>query len=142
METTGTVPLPVLIADPSQRSRARLGRILTHAGVPSRTADAPEDVLPGLLASGAGCMLVEPGFFGQDALEKLAGLSKHGIPVLTFCDPDDAEGALDAIRRGSFDVLVRPASAQVLVERVTIALRAEAARRAREALVAPARARL
>lgn len=112
------------------------------ARIPVRELESSAGVLHALLASGAGCMLVDPAFFGPGALEVLAGLSTHGIPILVFCEADDAAGALGALRRGLFDVLVKPIRAEALVERVTLALRAEAARREREALLAPARARL
>jgi FixJ family two-component response regulator len=107
-----------------------------------RTVEKPEGVLRALLASGAGCLLVEPEFFGAAALDALEELATHGIPVLTFCDATDAQGALNALRHGSFDVLVRPASAETLVERVSVALAAESSRRAREEAVAAARARM
>src|SRR5262245_41265569 len=138
----GAGKLPVLLADASPRSRARTSRILGQAGIPVRTLDRPEGVLRALLASGAGCLLAEPGFFGAGAPETLAELATHGIPILTFCDATDAEGVLSALRHGAFDVLVRPAKAEALVERVSLALAAEAARRAREESLAAARARL
>lgn len=125
----------ILIIDDEAPLRQTLARILQRAGYEVTTAESGETGLA-LVASTEFDMLYMdlrmPGMPGLDAL-KIIHASHPNLPVVLFTAQPDLESAVEALRLGATDYLLKPLQPQVLLERTQAILsQREKERRRRE----------
>jgi DNA-binding response OmpR family regulator len=125
----------ILIIDDEAPLRQTLARILQRAGYEVTTAESGETGLA-LIASTEFDMLYMdlrmPGMPGLDAL-KIIHASHPNLPVILFTAQPDLKSAVEALRLGATDYLLKPLQPQVLIERTQAVLsQREKERRRRE----------
>jgi DNA-binding response OmpR family regulator len=125
----------ILIIDDEAHLRQTLARILQRASFQVTTADCSEMALS--LLAGAAFDLVYldirmPGLSGLEAL-KIIHAQYPNLPVILFTAQPDLHSAVEALRLGAADYLLKPIQPQALIERTQAVLaRQEKERRRRE----------
>ena len=125
----------ILIIDDEASLRQTLARILQRAGYEVTTAESGEMGLAILSNASFDLVYMDirmPGMAGLDAL-KVIHASQPNLPVILFTAQPDMQSAVDALRLGATDYLLKPLQPEVLIERTRVALaRQEKERRKRE----------
>lgn len=125
----------ILIIDDEAPLRQTLARILQRAGYEVTTAESGEMGLAILSNAAFDLVYMDirmPGMAGLDAL-KVIHASQPNLPVILFTAQPDMQSAVDALRLGAMDYLLKPLQPEVLIERTRVALaRQEKERRKRE----------
>ena len=110
----------ILIVDDEENLRMTLSRILTKAGFNVTTASSGEEALR-LVQAGAYELafidLLMPGIGGLVLLGELRRLYPE-MPVLILTAHATLDSAIEAVRQGARDYLVKPADPQLLIARV------------------------
>jgi DNA-binding NtrC family response regulator len=95
------------------------------------TIGESRELLPHLALNEAGVVVLDlqmPNLSGRELLRELAGLYPQ-IPVIIVTAASQLESAVDCMKAGAFDYLVKPVSPERLVEAITKGLEAGALRR-------------
>jgi DNA-binding response OmpR family regulator len=112
-------PGHILVIDDEAPLRQTLARILQRAGYEVTTAETGELALS-LIASTAFDLIYMdlrmPGMAGLEVL-KIIHASQPNLPVILFTAQPDLNSALDALRLGATDYLLKPLQPQILIER-------------------------
>ena len=115
-----TMAATILIVDDEENLRMTLSRILTKAGFNVTTASSGEEALR-LVQAGAYELafidLLMPGIGGLALLGELRRLYPE-MPVLILTAHATLDSAIEAVRQGARDYLVKPADPQLLISRV------------------------
>lgn len=115
----------ILIVDDEENLRLTLSRILTKAGFTVTTASSGEEALR-LLQAGAYELtfidLLMPGIGGLALLKELRKLYPE-MPVLILTAHATLDSAIEAVRQGARDYLVKPADPELIIARVKEILR-------------------
>jgi DNA-binding NtrC family response regulator len=100
----------ILVVDDEKLIRWSLRKNLNRAGYEVLEAEDGGRALESLDEDGADLMLLDIRMPGKDGLEVLAQMvEKHPeIPVILMTAHSSVEGAVDAMKRGAFDYLVKP----------------------------------
>lgn len=127
----------ILIIDDEQILRQTLARILQHAGFEVTTAENGEQGLAFLETTGFDLVYMDirmPGLAGLDAL-KIIHASQPDLPVVLFTAQPDVNSAVEALRLGATDYLLKPLKPEVIIEKTrTILLAQQKERRKKEIL--------
>lgn len=125
----------ILIMDDEAPLRQTLARILQRAGHEVTTAESGEMGLSILANSTFDLVYMDirmPGIGGLETLKAIHA-SQPNLPVLLFTAQPDMQSAVEALRLGAADYLLKPLQPEVLIERTRAALaRLEKDRRRRE----------
>lgn len=125
----------ILIIDDEASLRQTLARILQRAGYEVTTAESGEMGLSLLANSPFDLIYMDlrmPGMAGLEALKAIHA-SQPNLPVILFTAQPDLQSAMEALRLGATDYLLKPLQPKVLIERTQAALaRLEKDRRKRE----------
>jgi DNA-binding response OmpR family regulator len=131
MNVTGKI----LIVDDEPSLRKTLARILQQAGFEVTTAENGEQGLSFLKTTNFDLAYIDirmPGMAGMDML-KLVHASHPNMPVVLFTAQPDLSSAVEALRLGATDYLLKPLKPEVLIERTkTILAVQQKERRKRE----------
>lgn len=114
----------ILVIDDEASLRKTMARILQQAGFQVTTAEDAEQGLAFLKTSMFDLILTDlrmPGIQGLDAL-KLITANYPSLPVILFTAQPDVNSAVEALRHGATDYLLKPLKPEVLIERVTTIL--------------------
>ncbi len=109
----------ILIIDDEAALRQTLARILQHAGFEVTTAENGEQGLSFVETTNFDLIFMDlrmPGMAGMDAL-KLIHASYPNLPVILFTAQPDLSSAVDALRNGATDYLLKPLKPQAVIER-------------------------
>lgn len=110
----------ILIVDDEENLRKTLSRILTKAGYSVTTASNGEEGL-GLLQAGAYELafidLLMPGIGGVVLLQEIHAIYPE-MPVLILTAHGSLETAIEAVREGARDYILKPADPQLILDRV------------------------
>jgi len=109
----------ILIIDDEAALRQTLARILQHAGFEVTTAVYGEQVLSYVQTTNFDMIFMDlrmPGMAGMEVL-KLIHASYPNLPVILFTAQPDLTSAVEALRNGATDYLLKPLKPQVLIER-------------------------
>ena len=110
----------ILIVDDEENLRKTLSRILSKAGYSVTTASSGEEGL-NLLQAGAYDIafidLLMPGIGGVRLLKEIRGIYPD-MPVLILTAHATLETAMEAVREGARDYLLKPADPQLILDRV------------------------
>lgn len=115
MNVTGRI----LVIDDEASLRKTLARILGNAGFEVTTAESAEQGLDFLKTTPYDLVLTDlrmPGMHGMDAL-KLIHVNYPSLPVVLFTAQPDVNSAVDALRHGATDYLLKPIKPEVIIER-------------------------
>jgi len=109
----------ILIIDDEAALRQTLARILQQAGFEVTTAENAEQGLSFIQTTNFDLIFMDlrmPGIAGMDAL-KLIHASHPNLPVILFTAQPDLNSAVEALRNGATDYLLKPLKPQSVIER-------------------------
>ena len=109
----------ILIIDDEASLRKTMARILQQAGFEVTTAESAEQGLDYLRSTPFDMVLTDlrmPGMQGMDAL-KLIHTNYPNLPVVLFTAQPDVNSAVDALRHGATDYLLKPIKPEAIIER-------------------------
>lgn len=109
----------ILIIDDEAALRKTLARILQQAGFEVTTAENAEQGLSFLKTTNFDLIFTDlrmPGIQGLDAL-RLIHKSYPTLPVVLFTAQPDVNSAVEALRHGAIDYLLKPLKPEVIIER-------------------------
>jgi DNA-binding response OmpR family regulator len=115
MKSTGKI----LIIDDEVVLRQTLARVLQQAGFEATSAENAEQALAFLKSTEFDLVYLDlrmPGLHGLDAL-KLIHEQYPTLPVVLFTAQPDLNSAVEALRNGATDYLLKPLKPQVIIER-------------------------
>jgi len=115
MSATGRI----LIIDDEAALRQSLARILQQAGFEATTAESAEQGFSLIESTDFNLIFMDlrmPGIAGLDAL-KLIHNSHPSLPVVLFTAQPDLNSAVEALRSGATDYLLKPLKPQAIIER-------------------------
>jgi RNA polymerase sigma factor (sigma-70 family) len=125
----------VFIVDDDPDVRSSLSRLVTTAGMATRTFGSAEEFLQSSKPSGHGCLLVDvrmPGMGGLELLERLSESGSH-FAAIVLTGYGDVRMAVRAMKAGATDFIEKPFRAAVLLDRIGQAVaQAEGAYQARQ----------
>jgi len=125
----------ILIIDDEASLRQTLARILQQAGFEITTAESAEKGLDYLKTTSFDLVLTDlrmPGMHGMDALKQIHAEYPH-IPVVLFTAQPDINSAVEALRYGAIDYLLKPIKPETIIERTrSILLNQQREKRKRE----------
>jgi DNA-binding response OmpR family regulator len=125
----------ILIIDDEAALRQTMARILQQAGLEVTTAENAEQALAYLETTTFELIYMDirmPGMHGLDAL-KLIHERYPGLPVILFTAQPDVNSAVEALRSGAIDYLLKPIKPQTIIERTqTILANQQKEKRKRE----------
>ncbi|MEJ2757583.1 MAG: response regulator transcription factor [Anaerolineales bacterium] len=110
----------ILIVDDEENLRLTLSRILSHAGHTVVTAASGEEALRVLQAGAYDLAFIDllmPGIGGMDLLKELRQIYPD-MPVLILTAHATLESAVEAVRQGARDYLLKPADPKMILDRV------------------------
>jgi DNA-binding response OmpR family regulator len=109
----------ILIIDDEAILRQTLARILQQAGFEVSTAENGEQGISFLKTTSFDLVFMDirmPGIAGLDAL-KIIHTSHPNLPVVLFTAQPDLNSAVEALRNGATDYLLKPLKPQAIIER-------------------------
>ena len=109
----------ILIIDDEAALRQTLARILQNAGYEVTTAENGEQGIAFIQSTSFDMVFMDlrmPGLHGMEAL-KLIHASQPDLPVVLFTAQPDLNSALDALRYGATDYLLKPLKPQDIIDR-------------------------
>lgn len=128
----------ILIVDDEQAIRHTLARILQTAGMNVTTAESGEQALAFLETTRFDLVFMDirmPGIAGLDALDIVR--TRHpGLPVVVFTALPDINSAVEALRRGATDYLIKPLKPEAIIERTKSILLTQLKERRRQEIQA------
>jgi DNA-binding response OmpR family regulator len=114
-----TIPGRILIIDDELSLRQTLARVLQHAGFEVTTAENGQQGLDFLETSDYDLVYLDirmPGLSGSEVLKLIHGRYPT-IPVVLFTAQPDLSSAVEAVRSGATDYLVKPLKPDGIIER-------------------------
>ena len=114
-----SLPGKILIIDDEAILRQTLARVLQHAGFEATTAESGEQGLEFLKTTSFDLIYLDirmPGLAGLEVL-KLVHASHPNIPVILFTAQPDIHSAMEALRNGATDYLLKPLKPEAFIER-------------------------
>lgn len=125
----------ILIIEDEASLRKTLARILQQAGFEVTTAESAEQGLDYLKTTKFDLVFTDlrlPGIAGLEALKYIHKLNPS-LPVVLFTAQPDINSAVEALRRGATDYLLKPLKPEIILERAkTILLNQQKEKRKRE----------
>ncbi|MFN8432623.1 MAG: response regulator transcription factor [Anaerolineales bacterium] len=109
----------ILIIDDEVSIRKTLARILQQAGFEVTTAEGAEQGLDYLRTTQFDLILTDlrmPGMHGMEAL-KVIHTEHPTLPVILFTAQPDVNSAVEALRHGATDYLLKPIKPEAIIER-------------------------
>ncbi|MEY2819217.1 MAG: response regulator [Chloroflexota bacterium] len=109
----------ILIIDDEASIRKTLARILQQAGFEVTTAESAEQGLDYLKTTQFDMILTDlrmPGMHGMEAL-KVIHTEYPSLPVILFTAQPDVNSAVEALRHGATDYLLKPIKPEAIIER-------------------------
>lgn len=123
----------ILVIDDEANLRHTLTRILQRSGYEVTTAEDGEEALRRLADNSFDLVLLDirlPGLSGLDVLERIRKQDVR-IPVILLTAHGSLQSALDAIRLGATDYLLKPVNPELLVSRTQALVREQVLHRRR-----------
>jgi DNA-binding response OmpR family regulator len=128
----------VLIVDDELSLRQTLARILQQAGIEVTTAENGEQGLAFLASNNFDLVYMDirmPGLPGLQVLEIMRARYPD-LPVVLFTAQPDLNSAVEALRHGATDYLLKPLKPDALIERTKKILLAQAKERRKREIIA------
>ncbi len=122
----------VFVVDDDEAMRESLLWLLTSVGLPTTGYSSAEAFLAADHPERCGCLVLDvrmPGMSGLELQERLAAQGTP-LPIIIVTGHGDIPMAVRAMKAGAVDFLEKPFNNQQLLERITAALRSDAAAQA------------
>lgn len=126
---SGNTPI-VLLVDDEERFRTTLGKRLVEAGMPVETAGSGMEALQILAEKPVDVVILDIKMPGLSGIETLAEIrNKHiGVEVLLLTGHADVPSAVEGMRLGAFDYLMKPYEFQGLQAKIEEAFKVKVER--------------
>jgi FixJ family two-component response regulator len=141
---TETDTATVLVVDDDPDARQSLEFLIRSVGLNIRSYASAADFLASRDLESAGCLVLDlrmPGMSGLELQERLNEMNV-GIPIILLTAYAEVPIAVKAMKAGAIDVIQKPYSQQVLLDRIQQALARDRANRQRSRDVKDAREKL
>ena len=141
---SGRMPTRIVVIDDEQDMRASISQWLSLSGFQPEAYGSAEEALPVLSAEFPGIVISDirmPGMDGMALLKKLAAMDS-ALPVILITGHGDVPMAVEAMRSGAVDFLLKPFQDTDLLDRVSQALAMDAANQAERSELAAIRERI
>ena len=128
----------VLIIDDEPALRQTLARILQQAGIEVTTAEGGEKGLVYLKSSNYDLVYMDirmPGMPGLEVLEIMRA-QYPDLPVVLFTAQPDINSAVEALRRGATDYLLKPLKPEIIIEQTKKILETQQKERRKRVILA------
>ena len=114
----------VCIVDDDEASRVGVARLLAAEGWPTVAFASAADALASPVLSRAQCVVLDVQMPGMNGTDLQAEMARRGIatPIVFLSARSDAPTGVEAMKRGAFEYLAKPADADVLIDAVRQAL--------------------
>ncbi|BAL22400.1 response regulator transcription factor [Azoarcus sp. KH32C] len=134
----------VAIVDDDEAFRKSLERVFRSAGFHVESFGGAESFLAGYIPKDEACIILDLRMPFVGGLELHERMKARGIdlPVIIYTGNADVPVTVRAMQAGTFAVLEKPLSNELLIEQVRLAIASTRGRRARRGQIAVARARL
>jgi FixJ family two-component response regulator len=142
----GSVPLPlqraseteplVIIVDDDAAVREGLSELILSAGLVPVSFPSTYELLDAEVLDSPGCLILDVRLPGASGLHLQHHLIQHGNrkPIIFLTGHGDIPMTVQAMKAGAVDFLTKPVRDQTLLDAVTAAIAADAARRAEAAI--------
>jgi len=117
----------ILIIDDEATLRQTLARVLQQAGFEVTTAENGDQGITYIQSINFDLVFMDlrmPGIAGMDAL-KIIHANYPNLPVILFTAQPDLNSAVEALRNGATDYLLKPLKPQAVIERAQIVLESQ-----------------
>jgi FixJ family two-component response regulator len=134
----------VLVVDDDADARQSLEFLIRSVGLNIRSYPSAGDFLASSDLEAAGCLVLDlrmPGMSGLELQERLNEMNV-GIPIILLTAYAEVPIAVKAMKAGAIDVIQKPYSQQVLLDRIQQALAKDRANRQRQRDIKAAREKL
>jgi DNA-binding response OmpR family regulator len=128
----------ILLIDDEPSVRKTLARILQQAGFEVTTAESGEQGLAFLEGAEFDLVYMDlrmPGLTGLDVLN-LLHTHHPTLPVVLFTAQPDVNSAVEALRRGASDYLLKPLKPEIIIERTKVILASQQKERRKREIAA------
>ena len=127
----------LLLVDDEERFRTTLGKRLAESGFETRTVGSGKDALALLAKEPCDVVVLDIRMPGLSGIETLAEIRKNhiGVEVLLLTGNADVPSAIEGMRLGAFDYLMKPHDYDSLLEKLNqaVALKRQREERLRKA---------
>jgi FixJ family two-component response regulator len=117
--------LPVIhIVDDDEATRKATSRLVSTAGLETRTYANAQDFLAAVTPDAAGCVVLDVRLPDQSGLDLQVALAEREVmlPVIFVTGYAEVPDTVRAIQRGAVDFLIKPVSGHVLLAAISRAL--------------------
>ena len=134
----------VFLVDDDPGVRRGLSAALESAGLRVETFTSAEAFESQLTGDEFGCLLLDLRLDGMSGIQLLKRLSDAGntLPIIMITGHGDIPAAVESMKLGAMDFLLKPLDPQMLMDRIRTAFAETSAQRASEAQTSDARTRL
>ena len=110
----------VCIVDDDEASRLGVARLLSAEGWPTVAFASAADALASPVLAHAQCVVLDVQMPGMNGTDLQAEMARRGIatPIVFLSARSDAPTGVEAMKRGAFEYLAKPADADVLIDAV------------------------
>ena len=114
----------VCIVDDDEASRVGVARLLAAEGWPTVAFASAAEALGSPFLARVQCVVLDVQMPGMDGTDLQAEMARRGIatPIVFLSARSDAPTGVEAMKRGAFEYLAKPADADVLIDAVRRAL--------------------
>jgi RNA polymerase sigma factor (sigma-70 family) len=134
----------VHVVDDEESIRTSLTRLLTAAGIPSKTFRSADEYIANCPALATGCVLLDlsmPGCTGLELQEKLSQAGRS-LPIIFLTGNGDVPSSVRAMKSGAVDFLTKPVAKSQLFAAIQTAFARDEATRQHQAVQLDLRSRL
>lgn len=134
----------VFVVDDDSAVRQALAMLMQAAGHPVKTCVSPQEFLESYDPSRSGCLILDvrmPGMTGLELQQKLVDAGA-ALPMILITGHGDVPMAVQAVKKGAVDFLLKPFDDELLLDRVAQAIELDARRRVEQQRKADVAARL
>ncbi len=117
----------ILITDDEERFRTTLGKRLVESGFEVHTVGSGQEALNLLTGTPLDVVILDISMPGLSGIETLAEIRKQhiGVEVILLTGHADVPSAIEGMRLGAFDYLMKPHDYEHLVEKLQEAVQAK-----------------
>jgi FixJ family two-component response regulator len=130
---SGTSEVRVFVVDDDSSLRASVARLVRSAGWEAETFGSARDFLDRPAYAGTGCVVLDVQMPGMSGPQLQDWMTDRGdaLPVVFLTGHGDIPGAVEAMKKGAADYLLKPVDPERLLQTVDRAVQRHAAEQAR-----------
>jgi FixJ family two-component response regulator len=135
MDKTTTGRTTVFLIDDDDDVRRGLRRLIRSAGLSAETFASAREFLDRLPYDGVGCILLDvqmPGMSGPDLQDRMLAMG-ISLPIVYLTGHADVPMSVHAMKSGALDILLKPASDDLILQTIDAAVAKHASTRADDA---------